>query len=160
MEKIPTIKLTAGATGRVFNLGQLGRPALLVFLWQDSLPQSEVINRAVRDRYPKASQVLVMNVADLRGIPRLVRGIVENEMRKVFKETAAKLPKGINPVEYVILLPDWKGETVKALGLGDVHETPAVAVIDGDGNIYGSYQGENLVEAALELLAKVEIPAE
>lgn len=160
MEKLPTIKLTAGATGRVFNLSELGRPALLVFLWQDTLPMAEVINRAVRDRYPKASQVLIMNVADLRGIPRFVRGMVESELRKVFKETAAKLPKGLNPVEYVILLPDWRGETVKALSLGDVHETPAVAVIDGEGNIFGTYQGDNLTEAALELLEKVEIPAE
>lgn len=160
MAKIPPIELTAGVTGRTFNLGQLGRHALLVFLWQDTMDLGEVINREVRSRYPQPSQILIMNVADLRGVPRIFRGLVESEMRRVFKENVAKLPKGVDPGEYLVLIPDWKGETVKALGLQDIRDAPAVALLDGEGNILGSYQGKGLAEATLELLARNNLPTE
>ncbi|MCC6957079.1 MAG: hypothetical protein IT316_09840 [Anaerolineales bacterium] len=154
MEKIPTIKLNAVASGRRLVLDRLGVPIVLAFLWVDTQYLAEEIDQAVRERYPEASQVLVANVASLRGVPGIFRGLAEGEMKKAYKETAAKLPAGRDPADYVIILPDWKSECARALGLRDISSKPAVAVLDGAGGIVGVHQGEpdTLRDAALSLL--------
>jgi hypothetical protein len=154
MEKIPPIKLTAISSGRKLILDRLGVPIVLVFLWVDTQYLAEQVNHAVRDRYPQASQALVANVASLRGIPGIFHGMAEKEMKKAYKETASKLPDGLDPADYVLILPDWKSECSRALGLRDIGSNPAVAVLDAQGRIVGVYQGEagSIEENALRLL--------
>jgi hypothetical protein len=154
MDKIPPIKLTAISSGRKLILDRLGVPIVLVFLWVDTQYLAEKVNQAVRERYPQASQALVANVASLRGIPGIFHGIAENEMKKAYKETASKLPDGLNPADYVLILPDWKSECARALGLRDIGSNPAVAVLDSEGMIVGVHQGEagTIEENALKLL--------
>lgn len=153
MEKIPTIKLTAIASGRRFVLDRLGVPIVLTFLWVDTQYLSEKINQVLREKYPEASQVLVANVASLRGVPGIFRGLAENEMKKAYKEAAEKIPNGRDPADYIIILPDWKSECARALGLKDISSNPAVAVIDSNGGIVGVHQGEpdSIEGAALQL---------
>lgn len=138
-------------------LDRLGTPMVLAFLWVDTQYLSEKITQAVRDRYPDASQVLVANIASLRGIPGIFHGLAEGEMKKAHKETVEKLSDGMDPGDYVIILPDWKSECARALGLRDISSKPAVAVLDEDGGIVGVHQGEpdTLEEAALKLLSEV-----
>jgi hypothetical protein len=156
MDKFPSIKLTAVGSNRRLTLDRLGIPILLVFLWLDTQDYAEVINRAVRKRYPDSSQVMIANVASLRGIPGIFRGLAENEMKKAYREISAQLPKDLDPAEYVIILPDWKGECARTLGLRDLSSQPAVAVIDQEGMVTGVHQGEadSLEEAALNLLER------
>jgi hypothetical protein len=156
MEKIPTIKLTAIASHRRFVLDRLGVPIVLAFLWVDTQYLSEKINQAVRAQYPEVAQVIVANVASLRGVPGIFRGLAESEMKKAYKEAAEKIPDGLDPADYVIILPDWKSECARALGLRDISSKPAVAVLDGEGGIVGVHQGEadSMEEAALELIAQ------
>ncbi len=158
MEQFPPITLTAVESKRKFVLDQLGAPALLVFLWVDTQRLAETINKAVRKHYPLASQALVMNIASLRGIPGVLHGVAEKEMQKAYREHAAKLPRGYDPEEYMIILPDWKGDCAHALGIRDLASKPAVAVLDRVGRIVGVHQGEphTLEQAAIELLEKAE----
>lgn len=138
-------------------LDRLGVPMVLAFLWVDTQYLSEKITQAVRDRYPDASQVLVANIASLRGIPGIFHGLAESEMKKAYKETVEKLSGDVDPGDYVIILPDWKSACARALSLRDISSKPAVAVLDGEGGIVGVYQGEpeTLAKAALELLDQV-----
>ena len=156
---MPPITITAAGSRRKIPLHKLGRPVVLLFLWQETESLADDVRAAVRTKYPEPAQVMIVNLADLRGIPRLLRRMVEPEMAKGYKRTIAKLPEGVErPYEHVIILPDWKGEVAQAVGVEDTHETPVVAVMDSDANIIGDYQGFDLAEAAMELLEKVEIP--
>jgi len=158
MKQFPSITLTAVESKRKLTLNQLGAPALLVFLWLDTQRLAEPINKAVRKRYPLASQALVINIASLRGVPGVLHGMAEKEMQKAYREYAAKLPRGYDPKEYMIILPDWKGDCAYALGIRDLASNPAVAVLDRAGQIVGVHQGEpdTLEQAAMDLLEKAE----
>jgi hypothetical protein len=159
MEKFPPIRLTAVSSGRKFTLDRLEVPILLIFLWIDTQYLAEKINLAVREKYPLASQILVANVASLRGVPGIFRGLAEKEMTKAYKEAAEKLQDGKDPADYLIILPDWKGQCARALGLRDFSSHPAVAVLNAQGEIAGVHQGEadTLEIATLNLLEKVDI---
>jgi len=158
MKQILSITLTAVESKRNFSLDQLGVPALLVFLWLDTQHLAEPINKAVRKRYPLARQALVINIASLRGVPGVLHGMAEKEMQKAYREYAARLPRGYDPKEYMIILPDWKGDCAYALGIRDLASKPAVAALDRSGRIVGVHQGEpdTLEQAALALLEKAE----
>jgi hypothetical protein len=159
--KMPPITITAAGSKRKIPLNKLGRPVLLLFLWQETEPLADDVRDAVRAKYPEPAQVMIVNLADLRGIPRLLRRMVEPEMAKGYKRTVAKLPPDTErPYEHVIILPDWKGEVAQAVGIDDTHETPAVALMDSDASIVGYYQGFELAKAAMELLDKVTVADE
>ena len=150
--KIPPINLTAAGSGRKINLDQLEMPAVLFFLWRDTLHLAEPVNLAVRRRYPLASQLLVANLADLRGVPGLLHGLVLREMEKGYRDIAARLPAHLDPADYVLILPDWKGKAVKAVGLPGPLRRPALAVIGRGGLLLGVHQGNDLAEAAIRIL--------
>jgi hypothetical protein len=151
-DKIPPITITAVGSKARLTLNNLKRPALLLFLWQETEALGEDVRAAVREKYPEPAQVLIINLADLRGIPRLMHKIAEREFVKGYKRTVAKLPEGATPAHHVIILPDWKGEVADAVGVKDTHSTPAVAALNAAAEIVGVYQGLDLVDATLTLL--------
>ena len=53
-----------------------------------------------------------------------------------------------------MILPDWDGSLTKALGLKDTGKTAGLAVLDTQGNVIGTYQGNEPESHALELLKK------
>jgi hypothetical protein len=149
---LPSITLTAAGSGRRLVLDRLDVPAVLFFLWRDTLHLAEPVNLAVRRRYPLASQLLVANLADLRGVPRLIHGLVSREMEKGYHDIAARLPAHLDPADYVLIVPDWKGHTVRAVGLPGPLRHPALAVLGRDGLLLGVHQGDDLAEAAIRIL--------
>jgi hypothetical protein len=151
-EKMPPITLTAIGSRAKLTLNKLGRPAVLVFLWQETEPLGDEVRDAVREKYPEPAQDLVINLADLRTLPRLMRKVAEREFRKGYTRTVAKLPDGANPAHHVIILPDWKGEVADAVNAGDTHQTPAVAVLNAEAEIVGVHRGDDLPGAAMKLL--------
>ena len=152
MEKIPPITLTAAGSGRRLPLDRLEVPAVLFFLWRDTIHLAEEINLGVRRRYPLASQLLVANLADLRGVPGLLHRAVRREMDKGYRDIAARLPAGMNPADYVLIVPDWKGQATRAVGLPSPLRHPALAVLGRGGLLLGVHQGNDLSEAALRIL--------
>ena len=157
MQKIPPITLTAAGSGRRLPLDRLEVPAVLFFLWRDTLHLAEPVNLAVRRRYPLASQLLVANLADLRGVPGLIHGLVSREMEKGYHDIAARLPADLDPADYVLIVPDWKGHAVRAVGLPGPLRRPALAVIGAGGLLLGVHQGDDLAEAALRILESAGI---
>jgi len=156
-EYMPPIAITAVGSKAKISLDKLKRPAVLLFLWQETEALGDDVRTAVRKKYPEPAQVLIINLADLRGIPRMMRGMVERELVKGYKRTVAKLPAEAQPAHHVIILPDWKGEVAEAVDAGDTHIIPAVAVLSADGEIIGIHRGEDLVDATLKLLDQADI---
>jgi hypothetical protein len=156
MIQIPAITLTAIGSGRRFALHQLGVPAVLLYFWLDTAELGPPVNREIRRSYPTAARLITANVADLRGVPALLRGLAEYELRKGYQRVVSTLPAGVAPEDYVIILPDWKGQTCQALAIHNLKSAPALAVLDKNGQVVGTYQGMELSRAALGLLSKLE----
>ena len=155
MTVMPSISLTAAGSGRRYALHRLGVPLVLLFFWLDSAGQAPQVNRDIRKQYPRSEQVVVANIADLRGVPGLLHGFADRELRKAYKQASTLLSPEHAPEDYVVILPDWKGQTLRALGIRNVEKAPAVAVLDQEASLVGVYQGQELAPAALELLARV-----
>jgi len=154
MTRIPPVTVTAVGSGRVLHLDRLEAPAVLFFLWRDTLHLAEGINLGVRDRFPRAEQLVVANLADLRGVPRLVHRLVKHEMEKAYREIAGRLPAELDPADFVLIVPDWHGEVPRAVGLPGPVRRPAVVVLERGGALLGVHQGPDLAEAAVELLER------
>ncbi len=155
MAPLPRLTLEATGSGRTISLNEIGCPLVIVCHGQDTAQGAFEVNNAVRAQYPDASQVCIVSVIDLRQFPSMFHGMVKPELDKAYRKAAGKLPEGADPAEFVVLLPDWKGEATDALEAEGSTRDAVVVVADATGNIVGRHQGENPGPAVLELLAGV-----
>jgi hypothetical protein len=122
------------------NLSQLGVPAALVFVARETSSQANPLITEIRDEFPDARKVMICNVADVRGIPKLVRKPVEMLMKSSYNDAVANLQEGRTAEDYVLILPDWEGDAFTALEVEDVKETVTVVVLDAKGEKVGAYK--------------------
>ncbi|MBI5948793.1 MAG: hypothetical protein HY875_11710 [Chloroflexi bacterium] len=150
----PATSFKAAGSGRKVVLNSVGVPAVVCCMTQGSSEQGRALAVKVREHYPLASQVVTLNLVDLRSIPRLLRKVAENAMGGRYNETAKDVQAGKDPADYVFILPDWDGKTIKALGFDQVETAMGVAVIDRAGMVIGTHQGDGALEAVLGLLER------
>lgn len=153
--RVPSFPLKAIGHGRVVDLARLGVPAVLLFVGRGTSDQAAPLSREIRERHATAAEVTLCNIADVRGIPRLMRKPVEMLMKSSYADAVGNLEPGRAPEEYVIILPDWDGVVYEAAGVTDVSTELGVAVVAADGRIAGVHQGPGAAERVLELLATV-----
>ncbi len=154
---VPSAPYKAIGHGRQIQLDALGVPAVLMFAGRETSNQPQPIVSAIREVYPTVEQVLICNMADVRGIPKLVRKPVELLMKSSYKDAVDGLEPGRTAEDYVLILPDWDAAAFDAFGVKDVSKLVAVGVIDHDGKIVGMYQGEDAAAQALSMLAKAGV---
>ncbi|MEX2246859.1 MAG: hypothetical protein WEC75_09235 [Dehalococcoidia bacterium] len=148
----PAVTLKANGHGRALTFNALGTTTLLVCVARETSDRSSPVVTAVRDRYADASQVLIVSIADTRPFPKLLRKVAEQIMKSSYKHAVENLKPGHAPEDYVLIVPDWDGEVLNPLGIGDVSKEIAVAVITRDGHVAGVYQGDDPIAHALTLL--------
>jgi hypothetical protein len=149
----PAVTLKAVGHGRQLRLDAIGTPTVLICVARETSDLPPPVVEAVRAKYPTAAEVLIVNLADARPFPRLIRKIAEQIMKSSYNDAVKNLEPGRKPEDYVLIVPDWDGAALGPLGIDDVTKQIAVAVIDGRGNLTGVYQGDDPAAAALELLA-------
>ena len=154
-KRAPAVTLKAIGHGRQVDISKIGVPAVLIFAGRETSPAVRPVIEAVRDRYPAASQVVIATIADVRSIPRLVRKVAETLMKSNYKESVDRLVEGRTPEEYVLIFPDWDGAVYKPLGVEDVTQSIAIAVLDADGSVIEVSQGDGAPEQALATLSSV-----
>ena len=148
----PPFELTAVKSGRRVSPKDCSGTVLgLVFHGRETAQAVVDVNQTVRPHYPEASQVTLASVLDLSGIPRLLRGMIRPALDQVYAQASKQLPPGLDPVDYVFILPDWKGKISKAFGVRNADKVAALVVIDGNGQVIGSYQGPEPGEAMLHV---------
>ena len=153
--RAPNFEITAVYTKRKFVFREcLGTPVLLVFFTESTQKQIREASDAVREKYPDPAQLIIANIADLRFVPSLTRRMAEGIMNNAVKAEIKEIPKQYDPAEYILLLPDWSARVAKGYQVEDVDKNVALIMIDADGIIQGSYQGDHPAEGALELIAK------
>ena len=128
---------------RTVSLQAPGVITVLICLAQETEKDAVIIENAVRERFPSAQDVLVVDVVDLRGVPGLFRKVAEGLLASEHKKAVDALADGLDPRDHVVILPDWQGEVAKAFNLPEPSKTVCGAVLSAEGNIMGTYEGTN-----------------
>ena len=150
----PALTFTAIESKRKIDLANVDRKTVLIMVSQETADSIDPVITEIRDEYDVISEVQVANVVDLRKFPRVVRKIAETLMAHRYKESAKNIKPGRDPAEWIIILPDWDGKLIKALGIADVSQQLAVAVVAPGGKLIGVHQGPGAAAAAMEMLAR------
>jgi hypothetical protein len=150
---MPYPTLEAVGSGRVIDVAALERPAVLICFAEATQNGAEAVEAAVRARYG-AAQVLVGHVIDLHSVPSLFRGMARKILNQEHAKAVAELPAGETAEDYVVILPDWDGAFVNALGLEDVSQRLGVAVFAPDGRLLGTAQGGDAVARTVDMLGQ------
>lgn len=129
-----------------------GRKVVLVFHLQGTAPTARALNRAVRERFPDPEEVFVASVIDLSMVPTLYWMTVGLVLGGAYEQAAGELPPGVDPADYLVILPDWGGRVSRNYGVRNTGRAAAIVIVDEDSDIAVSYQGERPVEAVLEAL--------
>lgn len=144
--------LAAGSGRRVRMRDQAGRKVVLVFHLQGTAPTAREINHAVRERFPDPEEVLVASVIDLSIVPPVYWLTVGLVLGSAYDQATRELPPGVDPVDYLVILPDWNGRVSRDYGVRNTGRAAAIVVVDEGSNVTLSYQGERPVRAVLEVL--------
>jgi hypothetical protein len=148
--------LTATGTGRRIDITKLDRPAAFLCFTQATEREPEPVELAIRAQY-HASQVLVVYIVDLHGLPGMMKPMAERLMQGEFEKAARGVPAGETVEDYVVLAPDWDGRFVAALGFtDDVSKRMGAAVFARNGSLLGTSQGEDTASECLALLASTK----
>ncbi len=152
-DRAPDFVLLAAGSGRRVRLrGLAGRKVVLVFHLQGTAPTARALNRAVRERFPDPEEVFVASVIDLSMVPTLYWMTVGLVLGSAYEQAAGELPPGVDPADYLVILPDLGGRVSRNYGVRNTGRAAAIVVVDEDSDIAVSYQGERPVEAVLAAL--------
>jgi hypothetical protein len=156
----PSFSAKAQVSDRPVSLQSTAGPLLLVFHSYQTAPVVAEVIRGVRNIYPSHDRILIAGVADMRVVPRFLRGAAKTIIRNAYEEAAKQVPPGQDPADHIIILPDWNGVMFKAYRVPDTSEQVALVLINDSKMIQGSYQGAQPVQASLSLLASGRISSD
>lgn len=154
----PRFSLTAEESGRKIDLQCATGQFLLIFHGYQTVSIVAKVIRAVREIYPNPNQVLVISVADMRIVPRLLRGTARTFMKNAYKEASREIPPGQDPADHIIILADWNGTLHKVYRVPPTKQQVALVLISDTKAVVGSYFGAQPEKAALDLLANSNLP--
>ena len=152
--QLPAGTLEAAGSGRKIDLHALPAPTIFVCHNENTTSAVAVVSEHVRAQVPDPTELLIVSCVDLHHVPKMFRAVANKAMAKAYATTADLLPDGLDPLDHVIILPDWNGSVRRAFGFDDVGEEAGVGLVDGDGTIMGSYRGIDGLDAALATLRK------
>jgi hypothetical protein len=154
LKPAPAVTLKAVGHGRQLTFNALGTAAVVMFVARETSEQPQPVVTAIRDKWRKASDVMIVNVADGRAFPKLIHKVAEQIMKSSYNDAVKDLEPGMKPEDYVLIVPDWDGKLLKPLGFDDVTKNIGVAVIDAKGNVVGTYQGDDATTQVMSMLEK------
>jgi hypothetical protein len=73
---------------------------------------------------------------------------------RAYDRVAEELPPDVNPAEYVVILPDGGGLVSRRYDVGNTGRAAAIVVLDEQGRVASSYQGEPPSETVLEVIGR------
>lgn len=133
--RAPDFELEAAVSGRRVRAAN-GRPTVLVFHGPKTTDAPKAIGKAVRAAHPKAKDVFVANIVDLRSMRGMWQKVANAGIKANYERMASKMD-GRDPADYVVICPDWEGKVCRAFGVADPNRAPAVAVLGADGELRG-----------------------
>lgn len=148
------MSLEAAGSGRTIDAAAWqNRRAVLVLHGPRTTDAPKDIGKAVRAAHPDAAHVFVANVINLQSMGGMWKKVANAQVNQTYQKMGAKLEaKGMEPADYVVLLPDWENAIGPQLGVEDSNQAPAAAVIGADGGLLGVATGDDLPGQVLALL--------
>lgn len=150
----PPFSAKAQVSQRPISLAAAKGKLLLIFHSYQTAPVAARITRAVRELHQRPEQVLIASVADMRVVPRLLRGTAKAIIKNAYTEAARQVPAGQDPADHIIILADWRGALFEAYCVPSTSQQVALVLVDESKVIAGSYSGARPEQAALSLLAQ------
>ena len=151
-QEAPDLTLKSVVSGRAVNLRKAGAPLVLMFASQGTTEMASALRASLREKFPDAGTLIIASVVDLHAVPRLMRKMADGVLSTRYREVAGRLTPGQDPRDYVVMLPDWKGEVGPAFGLGELQDQLGVAVIGADGSVAGVCSGADPLDAVVALI--------
>jgi hypothetical protein len=133
----------------------IGRKVVVIFHLQGTAPTAREINHAVRAHHPDPEDGLVASVIDLSIVPPFYWMSVGLILNQAYDGATEDLPPDANPAEYVVILPDWGGLVSRNYGARNTGRAAALVVLDEEGGVAVSYQGERPIAAVLEMIGRI-----
>ena len=150
----PPFSAKAQVSQRPISLAAAKGKLLLIFHSYQTAPVAAGITRTVREIHQHPDQVLIARVADMRVVPRLLRGTAKEIIKNAYREAAREVPASQDPANHIIILADWRGALFEAYQVPPTSRQVALVLVDESKVIAGSYSGARPEQAALSLLAK------
>lgn len=155
----PAISLTSLVSNRtVDSAACAGRRVLLMFQNPLTASAAQPFQQTVRQVYPNASTLVIASIVDLRSVPIFARTIARQTMiaayQQALRQVPTKLPDSLTAEDYILLLPDWRGEAVQAFG---VQKFPTVVLLNGEWREIERSSEGNLAEQALGWLGNEKV---
>jgi hypothetical protein len=153
MQPAPQFYLTAIGAARVVG-GPPGSAAPLLLLFHDhaGAERAHQINVAMRVHFPDIQHLQIASVVGLHHIPRFMRMTVEQTVFAAYRHAADAIPAGLDPADFVLIVPDWEGKVSNTFGMDDCHAQVGVVLIVNPWRIFESYRGDDPSSAALRMV--------
>lgn len=151
----PPFSISAAVSNRDVSPASLkGKRAVLVLHGVKTSEAPKEVGKAVRAKFPSATDVVVANVVNLKSMGGLWKRVAEAQVKATYEKMAGKLKDSgtPNPEEFVVICPDWENAIGPLFGAADTDATAAVVVLGADGKVKGAAEGSGLGEKALALL--------
>jgi hypothetical protein len=142
----PNFTLDHVSTGHQVSLSDFrGQTVVVLFAGKDSSEQARQIGRTIGNRYAPG-QLPIITVLDMRGVPRLVKGLAKGSVEKAYNEAVQDFSNDLqakgqpvpgNPAQYIVMLPDWQGSVADSYSLQGVDRQAVAVLVDGNGYIRG-----------------------
>src|SRR3990167_8487078 len=104
LQSAPAVTLKANGHGRQLTFNNLGVPAVLVCVARETSELVSPVVTKIRETYETADQVLIVNIADARPFPRLIRKVAEQIMKSSYNDAVKNLQPGRKPEDYVLIV--------------------------------------------------------
>lgn len=148
----PDFSLTAVVSKRTISPQDTPNKLLLLFHGYEAATLAGSVIAGVREVYPDPQRLVIASVADLRVVPRLLKGMAEKIMGDAYQQAAQQVPQGEDAADHVVILPDWQGAVFEAYGVPRSNGQVALVLVNEESLIGGSYIGDAPLAGALSLL--------
>ena len=137
-----------------------GRDVVLAFGGRKTAGDVEQLVETIRARHP-AEELPIIQIATLKGVPRIVHGLAKRDMKSGYEkqvaQEVARLREQGRPVpedlsRSVMILLDWEGLLVGALGIKALDRAQVAILVDGEGNVRATGTGP---DAGQQLLGRL-----
>lgn len=151
--RLPAGTLVAAGSERRLDLHALPAPALLVCHTEKSSDAVAVVSEHVRATLPDPATLLIISCVDLHHVPKMFRPLANKAMANAYRQTLKLIPADLDPVDHVIITPDWEGTIRGALEFEEVDSEAGVGLVAPDGTILGTARRVTDIDALLAALA-------
>jgi len=156
-QRVPDFSLPHINGAQVSLSDYRGRDVVLAFGGRKTAGDVEQLVETIRAQHP-AEELPIIQIVTLKGVPRIVHGLAKKDIKsgyqKQIERETARLLAQKRPVpedlsRSVLILLDWEGLLVAALGIKALERAQVAVLVDGEGNVRATGTGPDAGQQVL-----------